>query len=642
MSQHTWDVASLGTLSRQWRRSIQFGVLMVPLYPVPSVGEEVTIRVRCNWEGLAFELTGIATQASEGACVVELKPISAASRDALVRVGIEDAASLPQPDEAVPAEPAPASPPAAPPPAVPPPAAPAPVAAPVVAPAASAAPSPASAVRPPAGGLRPKAVAFRPKASKPVARAPGTTFPAGPASAPQTTAPGAAAPPGRDVGITAIASAGGPATLTSEALLPPATMHGDFSKVSWRDVLLHFLENPATGVLAMEAFREIRWCYLVDGKPVHFLGDKPHPGEFLSDALQAEGSIDAPTWADALRIQQLTGTPAGQVLVRTGKLSSEALRTALHKRAERITRNLMGMNFGKFRFHEFAAIKDAFDLRQVDVLAVLLDQQRKALGAIEDDKLVQSIEDYYPLHARPIAGRVGLLKQVPLRPRERALVDKVLPAGWTLGELVALKELDERSLVRLLLALKSLGMVEFVRDEGPDGRRNRAERKLYAGLRDLKRRSPFEALHSHWSSSEGEIRAGYMKVLNDFSKERFKVVLDGRLEELIDEIRSHAGEIWALLETRPGRQEQRKAVVGANELQMASDLLDKQGEMASFKADFRLVKACYERVLELDPGTHDGAENRRHAKRWLSDPRVSNVAVHGELSSLDDQLDSLL
>ena len=657
MSQHTWDVPSLGTLQRQWRRSMQFGVLMVPLYPAPEAGSPVTIRIRCAWEGLAFEVTGNATQVTEGACVIELDPITTGARGGLIKAGIPEAASLPDvgaPEDAptgdldasvaVPAAEPPASAadpvaPAPPPPdpAPPPTTEPVPEPAPAeVAPVAAAdAPTPADAPPPPpaAGGFRPKSITFKPRAARP-SSAPARPVP----TAPAATAPGGAAALDD---IASIAAATGPASLSAETLMPPATMHGDFSKVSFGDVLLHFVENTATGVLAMEAFRETRWCYIVDGKPVHYLGDKPHPGEFLSDALIADGVIDPPAWAEALRVQKLTGVMAGQYLVNSGKLRPAQLQSGLQKRAERITRNLLGMNFGKFRFHELEVVRKVFDFQPVHVLGVLLSQQRASLAGVEDDKLVQSIEEYYPLHVRPIPARGALLKQLPLEPRERDLVEKLLPAAWTLGELVGLKELDERSLVRLLLALKALGMIEFVRDEGPEGKRNRAERKLYIGLRDLIRRSPFEAVHSHWSSSAPELRAGYQKVMDEFSKERFSKVMDDRIDGIIDQIHARANEVWKLLETRELRREQRKLVVGVDQLQMASDLLDKQGEMATFKSDFRMVRACYERVQELDPGRPEGSENRKRAKQWLSDPRVAGAHV-GDLGDLDDQLNGLL
>ncbi len=416
--------------------------------------------------------------------------------------------------------------------------------------------------------------------------------------------------------------------------------------MSWRDALLHFFDQKATGVVAIEAFREIRWCYLIEGQPVHYLGDKPHPGEFLSDALVADGVIELAVWAEALRMQRVTGIPAGEFLVRTGGLSRAALQGALSRRAARITRNLMGMNFGTFRFHPFPRLGDVFDHEPVDVLAVLLGSQRESLAAIEDERLTQQVENLYPLHAKPVEARRGLLAQLPLTEDERRVALELLPACWTLGELVALKEMDERRLVRLLLALKALGMVQFTREEGSDSKRNRAERILYVGLKDLTRRNDFEALHAHWSSSSSEIEQGYLKILEEYGRERFQQVLDERLEGLMDEIRQRADSIWQRLKDAQGRRAARKEVVGDDQLRMASDLLDRQGEMAAFKNDFLLVRACSQRVLELDPGGSEGVENIRRAKTWLADPRIQGLATSGssaaKLEEIQRKLDGLL
>jgi len=684
MSSFTWDVASLDTLRKQWSRSIRFGVLMAPLHPTPDVGQTVEVRIRCTWEGKALEVTGDVVQASEASSVVQLGDWTASAKTILIEVGLTEAEALVVPEAAAPApapdpEPEPAAPepgpepapevvgpPPPPEPAAPEPSAPEPeperaAVAPPPEPEPEPAPPPAPAAAPPPpppvrqppsspGGrssvaFRPKAVAFSPRpapGSRPGAPMPDVSGPRAvrPSGAPAPSAPAqTAAIDPKD--IAGVARAGGPATLSAETLLPPATQHGEFGQVTWRDVLLHFYEKQVTGILAIEAFREVRWCYLVKGQPVHYLGDKPHPGEFLSDALVADGVISAKDWVAALRIQKLTGMAAGEYLVHSGKLDRKKLKEGLHRRAERITRNLMGMNFGKFRFHDFPEVTAVFDFQAVDVLAVLLDSQRQALAQVSDDALVQKAEGIYPMHVRPVAARIQFLQKVPLKPDERNLANKVLPAGWTLGELVGLKEMEERRLLRLLLALKAMGLVEFVRDEGEHGKRNRAERILYIGLRDVTRRSEFEALHAHWSSSEAEIKAGYDKLLKEFGRERFAKVMDPRIEDLITSIHKRAAEVWDTLQSRQGRKAARLKVVGVDQLRMASDLLDKQGEMATFKGDFRLVRACYERVMELEPGGPEGVENLRRAKQWLADPRVQGAGYAGT-DALNDQLDGLL
>jgi len=441
-----------------------------------------------------------------------------------------------------------------------------------------------------------------------------------------------------------IAAAAGPAHSSTEALLPPATVHGDFGKSSWRDTLLHLLVLDATGVLVIHAFREVRWCYIVNGEPVHYVGDQPHPGELLSDVLVKGGAVSAELWAEALRMRKITGVLTGEYLVSQGHISRDALNLALQDRAQRITRNLMGMNFGDFSFHPLPAIRDVFPLPKVDLLLLLLEHQRMALAKVEDEDLIKQAEVLYRLHVRPTEGRKRMVQELPLNEVEMRLVTEVVPAGWTLAELVGLKEMEERLLLRLLFALRAMGLIEFVETEGPVAKRNRAERTLYEALAELKRRNDFDGLHAHWSSSVTDIEAGYQKILRDTDPERYAGFKDARIDDLLRQVREMAEEIWQRLKTPQGRLEARKQVVEIGQLRMASDLLFAQGEMARYKGNMGLARVCYIRVLELDPGGPEGAENTQGSKKALADPALSEEAVAAsgvDLRDLQRKLDNL-
>jgi hypothetical protein len=414
--------------------------------------------------------------------------------------------------------------------------------------------------------------------------------------------------------------------------------------MSWRDVLLHFATRRSTGVLVIRGFREVRWCYLIDGQPVHYRGDQPHAGEFLFDALAQEVQMPQEEWAHAMRMQQVTGLPAGEYLVARGRISRTDLDAALNRRAARITKYLLGANFGRFSFHPLDELRTVFHYQPVNVLVLLMDAQRQTYAQLDDDALIRKAEPLYPLHIRPVADRWSLIPMLPLSDMERHLCEAVLPAGWPLKEMVALRELDEKSLVRFVFSLMGLGVLEAVREEGAAGRRNRAERKLFVALKDMRRRNEFEALHSHWSSIAKEIRAGYDQVLTEFGRAAYAEFMDPRIEGLLAEIRRRADECWGKLETAAGRKATRLESVGNDQLRMASDLLDKQGEMALFKGDFPLAKSIYTRVLELDPGGVEGAENTTRAKAMLADPRIDQAAeVAGAgVDGLRRQFDTLV
>ncbi len=594
MAEIVHTVKDLPALQRLWRQGLRHGALLIPVHPMPSNGDEVDVVLRPAFAAGLVKLSGRVTQATPAITILQLDPLTAELRERLVGLGLGEAAEV------------------------------------------TRQPEPAPAVAPPA--FRPKPKAFRPAAAVP--RAP-TAAP--PAESMSLRAPPPEAPRSADAVQRAIYAAPGPADLQSERLLPTATEHGDLARYPWRDALLHFLRTKATGVLAIDGFREIRWAYLIDGSPVHYRGNTPHAGEYLSDALLQAGHVRQDQWTEALRLQRLTGVMAGQILIAQGTITARQLDEALTKRAERITRNLLGANFGRFRFHPFEEIRLVLKNAPVSVLQLLWDAQMELLNAADDDALVLKAEKLYDLRVRVIEARQDLLRQLPMTSYESHVALELLPAAWTLKELVALNEIEERSLLRLVFALDAMGVVEFVQAEEESSKSRRAQRILYEGWKDLSRRDPFSALHSHWSSNLAEIEVGYAKLQKEFSRKRFGAAMDERVEMLLERIHKLGSDTYAALQSKPGRVEARKSIVGNDQLQMASDLLDKQGEMAMYKNDYPVAKALYEKVIELDPGSSEGAEYRSRARKNLALPALVNASSHGVvLDDLTRQVDRLV
>ena len=639
MAEIVHPVKDLPALERLWRQGLRHGALLIPVHPMPSNGEAASVVLRPAFGSGFVKLTGMVTQATPAITILQLDPLTCEARDRLVELGLTAAANAKVSDG-----PGAASAPAAAlelePAAVPepdPPAAPEP--APAAAPGPAPEPAPASPAPPIARkAFKPRAKAFRPAAVAP--RAP--TAPSGPAATPSAPPP-VEAVRSADAVQRAIHAAPGPADPRSEALLPPATEHGDLARFSFRDVLLHFLRKKATGVLAIDAFREVRWAYLIDGKPVHYLGSTPHAGEFLADALLQAGLVRAEQWTEALRLQRITGVMAGTILVKKGTLSQKQLDEALTRRADRITRNLLTANFGRFRFHPCDDIRLVLANAPVSVLELLWGAQMEVLNAADDDALVMKAEKLYDMRVRILEARRELLTQLPMNSYESHVAQELLPAAWTLKELVALNEIEERGLLKLLFALDAMGVVEFVPPEEETSKTRRAQRILYEGWKDLSRRDPFSAVHAHWSSNLTEIEIGHKKLMKEFSRTRFGEAVDSRVEELLDRIHKMAEETYKSLLTKPGRVEARKGIVGNDQLQMASDLLDKQAEMAMYKTDFPVAKALYQKVIELDPGAPEGAEYRNRARKNLARQELVNASTVGVvLDDLTKQVDRMV
>jgi len=641
------QVRSPDALRQQWTRSLKHGALMGAIEPVPTVGATVRVTIVPGWDGPSVVVEGTVLQATAAASVVQLDGLSEEAAEALKVLGISEAAARPSADEPAPVsdEPAPVSDEAA------------PVsdeAAPVSdesastevgvsseessAAAGEASPPPQGAFAPPPQGAfaPPPQGAFAPlPQGSGLAPPPQGAFAPvsqGAAAAPVTPSAQAASKGESSKSIDLsdprqIIAASGAGTPAAVALLPAPSHEGDFGSVSWRDTLLSLLEQGATGILVITALREMRWCYLVDGAPVHFLGDNPHPGEFLSDMLMAEGLVTRESWNTVLRTQGLTGMKPGEILIGSGKLAPKQLNDGIRARAERITQNLMGMNFGRFSFHPYEELKKIFPFDQVDLLSLLLSYHRKAVSRLKDEDVYKQTEDFYRQHVHIPPNRTPFVADLELSEIEAHFAKTVIPAGWPLAEMLSLREMEERSLLRFILILQGMGMLEFVQEEGARAKRNRAERYLYETLGDITRRNAFEAIGAHWSSSVDQIQEGYKKIKHRSRIERFEPYMDSRIRELFDQVHEGLDALWVELKVERNRKEVRGKVVEIGQLRMASDLLNSQGAMAQYKNDFALARVCYVRVLELDPGGPAGAENVAAAKKALQDPRLSESAV---------------
>jgi len=635
----TTQYEDLAALRSQWERSLQFGVLVADLSPEACEGDRANIRVLLPWTDAQVLLTGEVVEALGARSVTELDPFTVESVQALVAAGLAEAAGDIEGDEETEESEASASAPAEPEPTS---------AEPHPEPESVAAAEPSKAHRSTGKRATPFVPVDSPSGAEPSVSGSRSQGPVSQSPLSQGTpsvedgmiTEHAPEPTGDPNDIATIAAAEGPASQSTEVLLPPPTQHGDFAKISWREVLLHFYSQRATGVLVIEGFRESRWCYLLEGKPVHFLADLPHPGEFLSEVLVGEGMISSELWAEALKAQQVTGIAAGEYLVATGRLDRLALNQALSKRAQRITRKLMGMNYGTFRFHPYRELVGLFPFEPVPVLEVVLREQRAVMEALADDVVLSQASPLHALHCRLVLSRLDLLKELPLKQVERRLVSEVLPNNWVLSELVSLREMPKPALIRFLFSLKDLGLIEFVRDEGEGKERNRVERDIYSEIKAAEHRTEFEVLGVHWSSSPDDIQEGYRVLLERFNEASFGGLVDDKITAMLKTLEQLAKENLERISKPEQRRRLRRSLVGADEVRMAAELLQGHAKLAHASSDFSIVKACSLRVVDLSPEGREGGEMVARARKWLSNSAVSSVGLpgHDEMTKIRQDL----
>ncbi len=661
----------ISELQKIWRLYLKHGALVTRILPVPEKGERLAVQIRPGWGGDEIYLTGTVVQPSSAMSVMQLDDLEITARVALVSHGIEEAAPppafgaipavrAPEPSpETVtgPAREAPAETIKAPEPV--------PIAAPEPVPIAAEPPKPrppptipstpkpippppAPKPRPPPTIESPKPAGARPgrqrRGARPMRQSGSSTANRKPLSSgsfhkapPSSPTLSRVSKTGESVDMDArsASSLTGPVSPDTEAVLPEVASKGDFGHESWRDVLLDLFIERATGVIVIHAFRENRWCYLVDGRPTHYLVDHAHPGEYLSDAILKECDVSAGQWTEALVGSKISGVAPGDYLVKRGVITERELHEALRRRAAAITRNLLTANFGRWTYHPWTPVRELFTWEPIDVLPLILSAERANMARMTDDEITKTTEPHLDKHVSLAPERADLLEQLPLEGAERSLARELLPGGWTMKELLVHGGLTEKDLLRFVWVLKAMGFVRLRTDEGSDSKRNRAERKMYVALKDIQRRKNFEALHCHWTAIGSEVQEGHRKTLDEFNASKFAGVMDPRLQDLLDRIRARADELLMRLKTKKGRDSVRRSLVGESQLIMAADLMLKQGDMEAYKSNWGVARVCYERVIELAPHIPETQEALKRAKEKLLDPAISNAALGTELKAID-------
>jgi hypothetical protein len=236
----------------------------------------------------------------------------------------------------------------------------------------------------------------------------------------------------------------------------------------------------------------------------------------------------------------------------------------------------------------------------------------------------------YSLHCRLVLSRLDLLKELPLTPEERRLVEEVLPSNWVLAELVALREMSEQDLLCFVLCLKGLGLVEFLHDEGEGKDRNRVEREVYAAISAMGRKSEFEALGVHWSSSPEDIKAGHRALVERFSEATYGDLADPRIAALILRLELAADEALDDLRDPDTRRKLRRRLVGAEEVRMAAELLQGHAKTARSNGEFAVARACCTRIIDLNPEGREGRELLARARKWLSESKIAGAGAPDE------------
>jgi hypothetical protein len=107
-------------------------------------------------------------------------------------------------------------------------------------------------------------------------------------------------------------------------------------------------------------------------------------------------------------------------------------------------------------------------------------------------------------------------------------------------------------------------------------------------------------------------------------------LVDSRIEGLITTLERTAGEAVEEVLDPVQRRKLRRALVGADEIRMAAELLLGHARTARADDEFASAKACCLRIVDLNPEGSAGREALARARKWLSESRVAGAGLPSE------------
>ncbi len=585
-----FDIGTRDKAQRLFQTGLKHGILPLPAVPDVDVGELVEVLLTLHYSGATFELPAKVMH-SGASTVVKLQSLP----DDFVAALNEEAPAASEPI-ALPAEPAPPAPPP------------------------DESRKRGFRLKGPRGGGK-----ARPSAGTPRKTPPGTasnySLDRAPAATDGTVIP---LPGGGGKGIKG--------TLEEEGSLEDRDM---------RALLMGLLQRTANGVLVVEGYREVNWCFVVHGKPVKFMREPPSRSDSLDYQASRARVVEPADLNHARQLVQLTGLPMGDVLRDLGLMDDDQLQDLEARTAWQVTERLLGVNYGTYRFFGLAGLDKVLHGVPADVMGVLWARAREKYAELSDKKIAHRIDRYHKHHmvlsdhGKEMAGQLSLGK------REALFVQRYLRGGWQIAELLGRLDLTNRSVMEIVFTLQDLDIIDLSEREGPNWRLARAERFLIDRM-DYLGKDHFAFVDAHWTSLDRELMDACDKVAKTLDDPVLNQLEIGSVSQMRHQITDKLGEVRQIFAERERRREYRTTLVEKSKLSMATSLFAKQGEMALFKKEATVAKECFERVIELDTGA-PGAGHVSRARRVLDDIKrgvlteaVESKVAKGSLQTLED------
>lgn len=362
-------------------------------------------------------------------------------------------------------------------------------------------------------------------------------------------------------------------------------------------LLRDYYNDKRSGLLKVETEKDWREIYFFRGHPNYVR--EPNPKYRFGESLERSGLVSPFDVADAQKIAEKEKLLLGLVLVELGSLTEFQIKGIVRTLVEVRISDIFGWDRGNYTFTADDRERDDLVLTQVDMSRILFFGLKTKFPWEKARIELERDQDRYLVRNPEMAQAVARLK---LAERERRFLDDVIDGARTLRQIIGYSTLKGSSTWQLLHALIVTGFVTFAENAQMDVVSSKLALDVEKKIATLRGATHFDVLEVHWTALDFEIRAGYERLLKEYSLDRREV--QNASQEVHDKYRIVLDRVElayrSIHESGP-RRTYRESVIPDDKIRFAATFNVQQAKNYKFMGDMRQAKECFDRARELAP-----------------------------------------
>ena len=309
---------------------------------------------------------------------------------------------------------------------------------------------------------------------------------------------------------------------------------------------------------------------------------RTHPfqaGECLGRVLQRSGRLDEKVVVQSLKLVKERGLLQGQALVEMGAVSPRFLEVALQSQLEIKVAEVLEWDGPAYEFAPKPEFSDRVARIESRLPYLLFNAiwKRYPLPALIE-RVDRYREKYVGKAEKPPFG----IDEFQFERIFGKFWEEILDRDMPLKRLLIVSNQKKEQTYRAIFGLCSTGMIEFLLASREDPMLALAA-KLEGQLKNIERRSYFDALTVHWSADGEMIDRAYAKRMDELK--RASAGADGLARHLYDQILRLTEKAYDAIRTPEGRKSYREKIYDPYFLEFNSDIFRQKGESFLFTKD---------------------------------------------------------